>query len=263
MKQVIKNLLGQSIFGSGLDAFLLGSAAVIVAFHRINDTEDTDGLTIGVDMFERYCRFFRRHFRVTPLRDLVDRLERGRPLKRQLAITFDDGYRDNFENAAPVLERLGLPATFFVVTQWMGTDVVSGWDRTQSANHAWMTWEQVRSLHRRGFDIGAHTQTHADLGRISQAEATDEIFGARRELEEQLGSPVDLFAYPYGGRDNFLEPYRTLVKAAGFRCCCSGFGGDNPPGTDPFQLRRVPITPWYGSPHRFGFEVALRRAALA
>ncbi len=262
MKRALKSLLGQGIFGSGLDALLLRDAAAVVAFHRVDDTDDDDGLTVGVEMFERYCRFFRRHFHVTPLGELVARLERGRPVGRRLAITFDDGYRDNFDNAAPVLERLGLPATFFVITQWMGSGVTAWWDQGLSAPHPWMTWEQVRALHRRGFEIGAHTRTHADLGRVGEAEATEEIVGGRRDLERQLGAPVDLFAYPYGGRDNLLEPYRAIVKAAGFRCCCSNFGGDNSSRADPFDLRRIPITPWYGPPRRFGFEVALRRAVV-
>ena len=262
MKHAVKSFLGQSIFHSGLDAVLLRHTAVVVSFHRVDDTEDADGLTIGVEMFERYCRFFGRHFRVTALGDLVERLERGLPVDRRLVITFDDGYLDNFAHAAPVLERLGLPATFFVVSQFIGTNTVSWWDRPLTAPHPWMTWEQVRALHRRGFEIGAHTRTHADLGRASEAEAAEEIGGGRRELQAHLGATVDLFAYPYGGRDNFREPYRALVKAAGFRCCCSGFGGDNGAGTDPFAIRRVPITPWYGPPQRFGFEIALRRAVL-
>jgi len=124
-------------------------------------------------------------------------------------------------------------------------------------------WDELRRLDPRIVTIGSHTLTHPILTNLQTQEMETEITQSRGILEEKLQRPVDLFAYPYGGRDNFLEPYRTLVKAAGFRCCCSGFGGGNPPGTDPFQLRRVPITPWYGSPHRFGFEVALRRAALA
>jgi peptidoglycan/xylan/chitin deacetylase (PgdA/CDA1 family) len=262
MKHTLKRLVGRTLFESRLNGLLLRNAALVVAFHRVRDTEEADELTVGVDMFERYCRFFRRHFRVTPLRELVDRLERGRVLDGELAITFDDGYRDNFDNAAPVLERLGLPATFFVVSQWMGTDVVPWWDEGQRVRHPWMTWAQIRSLRRRGFDIGAHTRTHVDLGRISALEAKEEIVGARIELEEHLREPVDLFAYPYGGRDNLVGPYREIVKAAGFRCCCSSFGGFNPPGTDPFQLRRVPISSWYHSPHQFGLDVALRRTVL-
>jgi peptidoglycan/xylan/chitin deacetylase (PgdA/CDA1 family) len=264
VKRYIKRLLGHTVFASRLDAILLRNAAVVVMFHRVQDgCDDADPLTTSVDMFERYCRFFKRRFRVVSLRDLVDRLERGLDLNRELAITFDDGYRDNFEHAAPVLENFSLPATFFVVTQWIGTDVVPWWDRQQGVRHPWMTWDQVRALHRKGFDIGGHTRTHADLGKVSDVDAREEILGSRLELERQLSAPVESFAYPYGGRQHLTDRNRELVKAAGFRCCCSGFGGINAPGGDPFSLRRVPITPWYASPHEFGLEVALGMATLA
>jgi peptidoglycan/xylan/chitin deacetylase (PgdA/CDA1 family) len=259
----MKHLLGHTLFASHLDAMLLRHAAVVVAFHRVSDRPECDGLTIDVDMFERYCRFFRRHFRVVPLGDVVDRLERGLPPNRELAITFDDGYLDNYENARPVLERLSLPATFFVVTQWIGTDVWPWWDQESGARHPWMTWDHVRSLHRAGFEIGAHAKTHVDLGQVEMTEAREEILGARLTLEREIAARVDLFAYPYGGRNNITNSNRAAVKAAGFRCCCSNFGGVNMPDTDPFDLLRVPISPWYGSPQAFGFDVALGRSVLA
>jgi peptidoglycan/xylan/chitin deacetylase (PgdA/CDA1 family) len=260
MKGSIKRLLGRTIFASHLDAILLRNSAVIVTFHRVQDTETPEGLTVSVPMFEEYCRFFKRHFKVVSLRELVDKLERGVKLNRELAITFDDGYRDNFENAAPVLEKLGLPATFFVVTQWMGTDVVPWWDEQKGVRHPWMTWDQVRSLHQRGFELGAHTRTHADLGSVPEGVAKEEILGARRELEQHLDAPVELFAYPYGKDANLADANRRLVRCAGFRCCCSCFGGLIAPGTDPFYLQRVPISGRYPSPLQFGFEVALGRS---
>lgn len=258
-----KHLLGQGLMFAGLDSILLRDAAVVVMFHRVHETDGSDSLTVDTAAFERYCRFFRRHFNVVPLRDLVRMLERGSRPRHALAITFDDGYRDNFEYAAPVLEKLSLPATFFVVTQWMGTDIVPWWDAEQGARYPWMTWDQVRSLHQRGFEIGAHTRTHADLGRIADARAADEIRGARLELEDQIGAAVESFAYPYGRAHHFTNGNRRLVQTAGFRCCCSGFGGVNLPGTDPFHLRRVPISPWYASPSQFAFDVALGRSVLA
>jgi peptidoglycan/xylan/chitin deacetylase (PgdA/CDA1 family) len=251
-----KQLLGQGLFAARLNAVLLRRAAVIVAFHRVRDTDGSDGLTVDVPTFERYCRYFSRHFRVLPLREIVSGLERGTVPPRALAITFDDGYLDNYENAAPVLDRLSLPATFFVVTQWIGTDVVPWWDAARGARYPWMTWDDVRSLARRGFEIGAHTRTHADLG------AEEEIRGARGELESRLGTPVESFAYPYGGPQHVTEAARALVKAAGFRCCCSAFGGINGLGTDPFRLRRVPISPRYPSPDQFGFDLALGRSVV-
>jgi len=259
----VKQLLGHTIFASRLDALLLRNEAVIVSFHRVQEAmEPDDPLTVSVGMFERHCRFFRRYFRVVPLRAVVEKLERDQRLNRELVITFDDGYRDNFETAAPVLEKLGLPATFFVVTQWIGTDHVPWWDRERNVRHPWMTWNQLRALHRKGFEIGAHTRTHADLGRISGVEAQSELLGARHDLEKEIDAPAELFAYPYGGPNHLSEANREQVKAAGFRCCCACIGGTNATGSDPFDLQRIPISGWHASPHQFGFELALGRSVL-
>jgi peptidoglycan/xylan/chitin deacetylase (PgdA/CDA1 family) len=257
-----KTLLGRLIFASGLNARLLRNSTVVVTFHRIQDTERPEALTVSLRTFERYCRFFQRHFQVVPLRDLVARLEQGVRPRGELAITFDDGYRDNYENAAPVLERLSLPATFFIVTGWMDTQIVPWWDEELGIRHPWMTWDQVRSLHRRGFEIGAHTQTHVDLGSVTTDEARSEVQGARHDLERRLGAGVTSFAYPYGRRENLTDATREIVRAAGFRCCCSGYGGTNRRGSDPLRLQRVPISGFDLWPHQFGFDVALGRTLL-
>ena len=262
MKSILTRGLGRALFASRLDGLLLKNAAVVVAFHRVGEWSGTDGLTVSVPMFERFCAFFKRHFRVVGLHDLVDKLERRVDLDRELVITFDDGYRDNFENAAPVLEKLSLPATFFVVSGWMGTDVVPSWDEQHGRRFPLMTWDEVRSLHQRGFDIGAHTRTHVDLGTVSEAVAREEIFGARRELEAHLSATVDLFAYPFGRQQHMASSNRDVVRAAGFRCCCSCFGGSVASGSNPFYLARVPISTWYVSPHQFALEVALGRSVL-
>jgi peptidoglycan/xylan/chitin deacetylase (PgdA/CDA1 family) len=251
----IKSALGRVMFGSRIGPALLGGAAVIVTFHRVSAETDVRGLSITPAMFDRYCRFFRRCFRVTSLRDVVAAIEQRRPVNGCLAITFDDGYLDNYELAAPVLARYGLPATFFIVSQWIASRVVPWWDREDGARHAWMTWDQVRTLRRWGFDIGAHTRTHVDLGCVTGAAASEEIAGARTEIEAQLGEPVHLFAYPYGGAQHLAESNRELVKASGFRCCCSCHGGVAPPGIDPFRLRRVAVSPWYASPEQFGLDL--------
>ena len=263
MKAEVRHWLGRAVFGAGLDAVLLRNTAMVVAFHRVQDTERPEALTVGVRAFEQYCRFFREHFRVVALGDLVTRLERGLPAHRELAITFDDGYLDNHDMAAPILERLGLPATFFIVTDWMGTGLVPWWDRVRNIQYPWMTWDHVRALHRRGFEIGAHTRTHVDLGVVTAEEAHREIAGARRDLERHLAAPVDLFAYPYGRRHNLTDSNLELVRAAGFRCCCSCFGGVNTRGSDPFRLARIAVTPRYDSPQQLGLEVALGRTVVS
>lgn len=256
----IKSFLGHILFESQVHHLLLANAAVVVTFHRVNNTLVDNSLTCSVEMFERYCRFFADYFHVVSLRHLVGKINSGLPLHCELAITFDDGYRDNYENAAPVLKAMDLPATVFVVSRFIDTQYVPWWDRQLSAPQPWMTWDEVGSLVKEGFEIGAHTRSHADLGDIGGDKARDEIRGCRLELEERLSTPVDLFAYPYGEENRMTEENRRIVKAAGFRCCCSCFGGVNAKGTDPFHLRRIPISSWHASPHQLGCEVALRRA---
>jgi peptidoglycan/xylan/chitin deacetylase (PgdA/CDA1 family) len=258
MKRWAKVLLGRIIYASKVHKLLLANAAMIVAFHRVNNMTVGDGLTCGVEAFRHYCEFFRRHFEVVSLRHLVDKMEAGLPLNRELAITFDDGYADNYENAAPILKALGLPATFFVVTRFISTDTVPWWDK--EAPQAWMSWEQVRALHSEGFDIGSHTCTHVNLAEVSGDTARKETLHSRLQLEERLGTKIDLFVYPYGGKDNINDETRMIIEAAGFRCSASCCGGINRTGVDPFQLKRIPIASGYESSLEFAFDTALGRA---
>jgi peptidoglycan/xylan/chitin deacetylase (PgdA/CDA1 family) len=249
-----KSLAGRALTAIRLHHRLLGDRGVVVAFHRVSDAY-RDGLTCSVKDFESFCRFFVRHFTVIPLSEMVSRMESGQSLSGALAITFDDGYRDNYELAAPILRSLGLPATFFVVTDFIESKTVAWWDSECVPPPPWMDWAHVRQLHEDGFEIGAHTRTHANLGEVTGGNAEREIAGSRREIEERLGTPVRLFSYPYGRSENITEANRELVRRAGFRCCASCCGGTNPRGEDAFRLRRIPITSWFWTPEQFAFEV--------
>ena len=260
MKKLAKSLAGRALHASGLHRALLRDTGVIVAFHRVNDRTAGDALSVSVDAFERLCGFFARYYDVVSLGDLVARLEGGQNIARQLAITFDDGYLDNYEQAAPILEAYQLPATFFITSQFIETDTIAWWDAEISPPLPWMSWAQVEELASRGFSIGGHTRTHANLGEIAGDAASKEIAGGRQELEAKLGQPVDLFAYPYGRVDAIVEENRALVREAGFRCCVSCHGGTITNRSDPFRLERVPINGWFADPFQFGLEVVLGRA---
>jgi peptidoglycan/xylan/chitin deacetylase (PgdA/CDA1 family) len=91
------------------------ATARILCFHRVNDDCDPFFPSIATRLFEAEMRFLSRHYRVVSLAEMFRRLQEG-PAEPVLAITFDDGYRDNFENAFPILKRYGLPATIFLAT---------------------------------------------------------------------------------------------------------------------------------------------------
>ncbi|MCH2171066.1 polysaccharide deacetylase family protein [Myxococcota bacterium] len=259
MSKPLKNLAGRLLFGMGLHRAVHGQNGLIVAFHRVNDQTRGDALSVGVEEFEAFCRFFERNYHVVSLGTLLDRMERGQSLRRHLVITFDDGYRDNFEHAAPVLRRLGLPATFFVVSRFIESEEVPHWDVGIEPRLPWMSWEQVQELAEQGFEIGGHTRTHVDLGKVTGEAAKQEILGGRRELEARLGRAVDLFAHPYGRESAMTEANRQLIAESGFRCNVSCHGGSVSPTSDAYSLRRVPINDWFQTPYQFGLEALLER----
>lgn len=249
--------LGALAYGGGLHRLLLREQAVVAVFHRVDDRYPGDPITTSVSLFTELCEFFARYFSVVPFGQLVAMVREGRPLGGHLAITFDDGYRDNHRTAAPILARRGLPACFLVTTGFIGSREIPWWDARAGIASEWMSWDQVRELHAQGFEIGAHTVSHADLGQVEGDAARAEIVGSKAALENQLGSPVSLFAYPFGREQALTEANRTLVREAGFVCCASAFGGTVCAGDDPYRLRRMPVSEWHLSAGQFGLE-ALR-----
>ncbi len=230
--------------------------AAIVLFHRVTDDIPEDGITVSTARFRWVIRELRDHYYPMSLSDLLDHLERQTPWpERTVVVTFDDGYRDNYECAAPILAEYGVPATFFILADAIGTDYVLPWEEHLRGRVPWMEWDQARELLRQGFEIGSHTLLHRDLGKLRGEEARREIFDSKKKLEDSLGAEISNFAYPFGGRENLLPENRELIRRAGYRCCCSAFGGYADLQSDLFNLCRFSIDSSYVSPVDLHFEL--------
>ncbi|MGH9466419.1 MAG: polysaccharide deacetylase family protein [Terriglobales bacterium] len=220
----------------------------IVAFHRI--AFDGEELSYSPRAFSDLCRYWRDHYLVLPLDSLLARLARLDPAcEPAVTITFDDGYADNAEVAAEILDRFDLSATFFITAGVMGEENRFPWDAHLARPPRLMDWRQVQALHRAGFRIGSHTLTHARLSVVRGAELAAELRESRARLEQQLGEPVLDFAYPYGGPADCDAPAREAVRAAGYRCCLACHGGLAAASDSPFALPRLPVSPfWHATP---------------
>ncbi|HEU4699776.1 MAG TPA: polysaccharide deacetylase family protein [Gemmatimonadales bacterium] len=255
LKRELRSACGRLVFQSGLHRRLLRDRAYILLFHRVDDRFPGDPITCSRREFSGYCDFVARHFTVIGLGELLRKHEAGEDLSGHLVITFDDGYRDNRDAAAAELERRGLPACFFIASAFIGSRTVPWWDARLPVAPAWMDWDDVRDLHARGFELGAHTMHHVDLGVVAGADAEREIVGSRERLERETGVLTPFFSYPYGRRHQISEDNRELVRRAGFACCLSAYGGDIRPDADRFRLQRTPVSPWFTSPQHLGLEL--------
>jgi peptidoglycan/xylan/chitin deacetylase (PgdA/CDA1 family) len=142
-------------------------------------------------------------------------------------LTFDDGYRDVLRYAAPVLRRLHMPATVYVITER-----VSGRDPT------WLSWADLRSMETMGIDVGSHTVAHRDLTRLPPAAGMWQLVRSRRALERHLHHPVQWFAYPFGGVDPAVV---AMTRKAGYVLAVTTKQGSLQDRQHPLQMHRLEV----------------------
>jgi peptidoglycan/xylan/chitin deacetylase (PgdA/CDA1 family) len=161
----------------------------------------------------------------------------GERTGRIAVITLDDGYVDNLESALPILQRCGFSATCYVVSGSVGQ--YNQWDAERlGVRKPLMSVEQLRSWHRGGMEVGAHTRSHPRLSQCSDAQLHDEIHGSKATLENHLDIPVTQFCYPYGDADDRVA---SVVREAGFAAATTTRRGRASAGMDLCQLPRVQI----------------------
>lgn len=211
----------------------------VLTFHRIAD-DGANLWTMRTADFVKVIRWLKPRFRMVSLAHLQETVRGWSNERPSAAITFDDGYADNCRVALPLLIEERIPCTYFVTSAGVLEGAPFAHD-TQMGNHhlAPNTLEQLRELARGGIDIGAHTRTHADIGRIADPRRlVDEVATSRDELEAALGQPIRYFAFPFGCPENLSAEAFRVARAAGFDGACSAYGGWNFPGDDPFHIRR-------------------------
>jgi peptidoglycan/xylan/chitin deacetylase (PgdA/CDA1 family) len=210
---------------------------VILTYHSIS--EGRSPLQIAPGLFAEQMQWLHDNVRVAPLAEAVGALTDGRPLpERTVVLTFDDGFCDFYTSAAPVLRRLNLPATIFVLTGLCGkTNNWAGQDASWISQHALLDWQQVAELAQQGFQIGAHSISHPMLPALSAEEAKHEIADSKAELQERTRQTVDFFAYPFG---RWSPTVRAVVQEH-YRGACSTGAGVVQPDADPFALPRVDV----------------------
>jgi len=191
------------------------SAMPILMYHRIAPgmKNGMNPYRVSPEAFEQQLQYLRdTGFYSVGLEDWQDACATRSPLPgRAVILTFDDGYQDFFDFAAPLLQRYGFSATVFLVSSRIGSSNV--WDQAFAETLPLMGWAEIRELQARGFQFGSHGVSHRPLTALSITEVVREGAVSRSVLEDQLRVPVRAIAYPYGDFNSVVE---HLMGACGY-----------------------------------------------
>lgn len=203
-----------------------------LTYHGIADVRlrhDPSRLAVRPTDLERDIRLLRHWgYRLVTFGGLADLAGAGKA-RGHAALTFDDGFADNLTALVPLLRRLDVPATIFVVSGWLG-------QLHPSAPWARIVDEvELRELGRH-VEVGAHTISHPDLTTLTRTAAEAELGGSRKALEIILDRPVEVAAYPFGAA---TDETAAACRAAGFVAACMTAGEGS--WQDPFRLPRQAV----------------------
>ncbi len=199
----------------------------ILMYHSIDHNDKVTKLSVSPESFARQMEFLRKNkYNIIPLEEAIPYIKRkALPPQKTIAITFDDGYYNNYHDAYPVLKKHNIPATMFIIVNRVG-------------DPGFVNWEEVKEMSDSGvITIGSHTRTHFWLLNSDDRFLQKEIVDSKKILEEKLGKKVNLFCYPMGAFD---AKSKKAVEDAGYTCAVSTNPASAP--TDLYAIKRVKIS---------------------
>ena len=212
-------------------------AAVILQYHHVSETLPRV-TSVTEQEFEQHMAYLKTHqFTVLPLDEIVNAVKNKTPLpEKTVAITFDDGYKNNFTAAAPILEKYGYPYTIFVNPKLIDENA-----------HYLMTWEELRKLASKGALIANHSARHDYLHHKLANESTadwlvrleQDIVVSEQRIKQEIGHNYQYLAYPYGEFNQAIENLLVKLNFVGFGQHSGAFGNLS-------ELTRIPRFPASG-----------------
>lgn len=206
----------------------------ILMYHHVGELPpDADAirrdLTVLPEEFKAQLAYLAEEgYQTIHLSDLILHLQMGQTLPpKPIVITFDDGYRDTFTNAYPLLKKCGFVATFFIITRLADEN-----------RQDYLSWSEIKTLHAAGMEIGSHTYTHPDLRGQPYDYLVWQILGSKEAIEARIKEPVRVFSYPSGKYDQQVV---EVLKATGFWGAVAIGQGAYQSSEQPFELQRIRV----------------------
>lgn len=296
--------------------FLNKDKVVILSYHGITENrrqkgiENCQGNHLQIEKFTKQIKYLSKVYNFISLDNFVEAVVKRKKLPHHsVVITIDDGYRNNYTNTFPILQRYNIPATIFLATNLVGTEKLFWNDLVEHAfnysdkkiveidiggveytfdlngvkekmdaerkirkllkslpseeeknkvlglvieklgsnlghfpnDYKCLDWDEVKQMRKAGVTFGSHTDNHLILTKIPIDQAKKEIKNSKEKIERHLKEEIKTFCYPNGGREDFNEEIKTMLKNMDFSCALSLIYGLNSLNSDLFELRRVGV----------------------
>ena len=251
-KQLLKNgvyrAIGETVTGVGsLDGEGERTLRVLM-YHKVNDLRPNP-TTVPTEVFAEQMELLAELGYVpVSLERVRDHYLVGMPLPSgAVLITFDDGYRDNLENALPILRRHGYPAVVFVPIGYLDDDRPLPHEtalRLLGVRNRTVGWDELAALEAGGIRVESHGIAHRPVSELEMAEAAREIALSKLRLEERLGRQVDAYAFVKGSLADYRPEHVSLVQQAGYTLGFTSVSGANGAASDRYRLRRYNVEPY-------------------
>jgi peptidoglycan/xylan/chitin deacetylase (PgdA/CDA1 family) len=219
----------------------------IVMYHSISDnlfgkSHPYYQINTAPRIFAQQMRYLHENgYRTVAPDDLTNDSVWTRGNEKLVCITFDDGYRDFYPHAFPILRRYGFSAIIYLATSRIRKtpEVYEGAE--------YLCWDEVREMHANGIQFGSHTVTHPDMRSLAPEQIGYELGSSKEKIEFELGAAVTSFAYPYAFPEEdirFVRYFRDLLETNGYTNQVTTILGTATQGSDLFFLPRIPANTW-------------------
>ncbi len=213
----------------------------ILFYHSISPYRKYETNVIPEE-FEKHIKYLKENCEVISLKEAIERIKNKSIYGREVVISFDDGYKDNYLYAYPLLQKYELPAVIFLTVGYVGKNKILPHDMDDNPKYnRILNWEEVKEMECASVMFGSHTLNHVNLSKLPLEKAKEEIILSYKNLKENLKNNLIPFSYPYGTLLDFNSEIKRIVKETGYFCACSAIYGVNTEKADLFSLYRIGI----------------------
>lgn len=231
---------GKMYYNQEIDKYAK-TGALVLEYHSISNKDWGPSLVVAPDVFEGHLKYLKENgYNMVTVEELGERLRTGKSVDKYIALSFDDGYKDNYTTALPLLQKYHAKATFAIINNRIGGEI-------------YMTEADIRAMLAAGMEIGSHTASHNPLGDIDPKYLDWEIGSSKYLLEMRFpGLVVKTMAYPNG---SYNDQIIAKLKEFGYNQALTGHTGANGHAfysEQPMKMNRVIVMDDGKGPYYFG-----------